>query len=192
MKVLKKSLYVVLCVAFIAVAATAVAAEDDALAALAKESEAKAKETASTKPTVKMIIEKVDAAAKMIEAEGIEAGFKKLQGKDSEFIFAGTYIWVHDMKGVMRMHPIKYKLNGKNILGLKDKTGKLFFGEMNKVAREKGAGWISYMWPKPGQKDASKKVSYVKLCKVGDDELVLGCGVYDLPAEEVEKLVGSN
>ena len=191
MKVLKKSLYIVLCVAFVVVAANAFAADEaDPKAQLAKESEAKAKESASTKPTAEMIIKKVDAAAKMLKAEGLD-GFAKLQGKDSEYIFAGTYIWVHDMKGVMRMHPIKYKLNGKNILGLKDKTGKLFFGEMNKVAREKGAGWISYMWPKPGQKDASKKVSYVKLCKVGDDELVLGCGVYDLPAEEVEKLVGS-
>lgn len=189
MKVLKKSLYVLLCVAFIAVAATAIAAEEDPQAQLAKESEAKAKETAATKPTVKMIVEKVDAAAKMLEAEGLE-GFKKLQGKDSEFIFAGTYIWVHDMKGVMRMHPIKFKLNGKNIQGLKDKSGKMFFGEMNKVAREKGAGWVSYMWPKPGQKEASQKVSYVKMCKVGDDELVLGCGVYDLPAEDTQKLVG--
>lgn len=190
MKVLKKSLFVVLCVTFMAAAVVA-EEETDPQAVLAKESEAKAKETAATKPTVEMITQKVEAAAKMLQAEGLD-GFKKLQGKDSEFIFAGTYIWVHDMKGIMRLHPIKYKLNGKNIQGLKDTSGKLFFGEMNKVAREKGAGWVCYMWPKPGQKDPSKKVSYVKLCKVGEDELVVGCGVYDLPEEDVEKLVGSN
>ena len=186
----KKCLAFVLCAAFIITATAWAAGDDPEKEKLAKESEARAKETASTKPTPKMIIDKINKAAKMLEAEG-EAGFAKLQGKDSEFIFAGTYIWIHDMKGTMRMHPIKYKLNGKNILGLKDKSGKLFFGEMNKVAREKGAGWVSYMWPKPGQKEACKKVSYVKLCKIGDgDEIVLGCGVYDLPADEVEKLVG--
>ena len=78
-------------------------------------------------------------------------------------------------------------------MGLKDKAGKLFFAEMNKLVREKGAGWVSYMWPKPGQQEASKKVSYVKICKIGeDDEIVIGCGVYDLPEEEVKKLVGEN
>ncbi len=191
MNVLKKSLCVALCVAFVAVAATAVAEEEDPKVKLAKESEAKAKSTATTKPTVEMIVKKVEAAAKMLKVEGVE-GFKKLQGKDSEFIFAGTYLWIHDMKGVVRMHPIKYKLNGKNVMGLKDKAGKLFFAEMNKLVREKESGWVSYMWPKPGQKEASKKVSYVKICKIGEnDEIVIGCGVYDMPEDKVKKLVGS-
>jgi len=190
MKTLEKMLLVLLCVTLLTTAVTAIAEEEDAQAVLAKESEEAAKASASTKPTPEMIIEKVDKAAKMLAEEGT-AGFLKLQGKGSEYIFAGTYIWVHDMKGTMQMHPIKYKLNGKSILGLKDSNGKLFFTEMNKVAGEKGAGWVSYMWPKPGEKDPSEKVSYVRLCKTKDgDELVLGCGVYDMSPEKVKELVG--
>lgn len=187
---LKRCLAVILCAVLI-ITSVAIAAEDDAAKeALAKESEAKAKESASTKPTTKMITEKVNKAHKLLTEEGLDA-FAKFKGKDSEFIFAGTYIWIHDMEGVMMMHPIKFKMEGKRLIGLKDKNGKLFFTEMNKVAREKGAGWIDYMWPKPGQKEASRKVSYVKLCKMKNGkEVVIGCGVYDLPEEEVAKLIG--
>lgn len=163
-------------------------AATEELEKISKESEEAAKASAETKPTVKMIIEKVDKASKLLEAEGPDA-YGKFKGKDSEFIFAGTYIWIHDMEGVMQMHPIKYKMEGKRLIGLKDANGKLFFTVMNKVAREKGSGWVSYMWPKPGDKEPSKKVSYVKLCKMSDGkEVVIGCGVYDLAEEEIKSL----
>ncbi len=137
-----------------------------------------------------MIIAKVREAHDLLVKEG-EAAYPKFKGKDSKFIFAGTYIWLHDMQGVMLMHPMKYKMEGNRLIGLKDTNGKLFFAEMNKVAREKGEGWVSYMWPKPGEKDSSEKVSFVKLCKMkGDVEVVIGCGVYDMPADEVKKLTG--
>ncbi|MGA2936010.1 MAG: cache domain-containing protein [Syntrophobacteraceae bacterium] len=55
--------------------------------------------------------------------------------------------------------------------------------------QKKGSGWVDYMWPKPGEKTPSLKVSYVKLVKVDGEDLVLGCGVYDLSPEEIQKLV---
>jgi hypothetical protein len=157
---------------------------------LAKESEDACAASAKDKPTPEMIIKKVDEACKLLEKEGI-AAFPKFKGKDSTFIFAGTYIWIHDMKGIMQMHPIKYKLDGKSILTMKDSNGKLFFTEMNNVAREKVAGWVSYMWPKPGEKETSKKISYVKYCKTGDMELVVGCGVYDMAQEDIDAYMKS-
>ncbi len=187
---LKRLLTLVLCITLVtATALLAAEKTEEEKSALAKESEKRAEETAKTKPTAKMIIEKVNSACKLLEKEGAEA-FDKFKGKDSEYIFAGTYIWLHDMKGVMKMHPIKFKMEGKALIGLKDKNGKLFFAEMNKVTREKGAGWVDYMWPKPGEKEPALKVSYVKLCKMKDgSEIVVGCGVYDLPKEEVAKLL---
>ena len=130
---------------------------------LAKETEEACEATAATKPTPQMIMDKVNQACALLQKEG-KAGFSKFSGKGSEFVFAGTYIWIHDMAGVMRMHPIKYKMNGQSLVDFKDSNGKRFFTEMNKVAKEKGAGWVDYMWPKPGEKEPSQKVSYVKLC----------------------------
>lgn len=156
---------------------------------LAKESEAYCTETAVTAPTTAMVMEKVNKACELINQEG-KAGFAKLQGKGSEFIFAGTYIWVNDMDGVMLMHPIKYKMNGNDILDIKDANGKRLFAEFIDVCKTKGSGWVDYLWPKPGEKMPSQKISFVKKAMCDGKEVVVGCGIYDVPAEEMQKLVG--
>lgn len=158
-------------------------------AELAKESAAKAAASASTKATPELIIEKVNQACEVLGKEGAN-GLAKFKGKDSEFIFAGTYMWVHDLKGIMIMHPIKPDLDGENLIEMKDPKGKAFFNEMNKVAQERGAGWVDYMWPKPGEEKLSKKVSYVKLCDYQGKKVVLGCGIYDMPELDVQKVLG--
>jgi cytochrome c len=154
---------------------------------LARESEAACIASASVKPTPEMIVDKVDKACALLQKEGL-AAFPKFKGADSEFIFAGTYIWIHDLEGVMRVHPIVFKLEGKPILHLKDSRGKLFFYEMNEIAKNKGSGWVDYTWPRPGEKNSSPKISYVKLVKVGGEQLVVGCGTYDLTPEVMQKL----
>ena len=155
---------------------------------LAKETEAAAIKSDVTKATSSMVIEKVNAACALLENEG-NAAFPKFKGKNSKFIFAGTYIWVHDLQGVMRMHPIKADLEGKNQLDWKDSHGSLIFVEFNKVAKTKGAGWVDYWWPKPGEQNPSHKVSYVKLCKIDGEDMVVGSGIYDLPDAEIDKLI---
>jgi methyl-accepting chemotaxis protein len=184
---MSKLLTIFFCLAFLA--QTGVVLADKNPEELAKESESACEASAKTKPTIEMIKEKVDKACELLTKEG-KAAFPKFKGKDSEFIFAGTYIWIHDLNGVMLMHPIKHKLDGQNVTGMKDTAGKFLFVEMNKVCKEKGAGWVDYMWPKPGEKEPSRKVSYVKLAKTPDGEMVAGCGVYDLPTAEVDKLLG--
>ena len=155
---------------------------------LAKESESFCSETASTKPTPQMIMQKVDEGVKLIESEGA-AAFPKFKGKNSSFIFAGTYIWIHDINGVMMMHPIKPAMEGKDMIGLKDGNGKRFFVDMNNLCNEKGSGWVDYTWPKAGEKDRSLKVSFVKKAQCDGKAVILGCGVYDMPMEEVLKTV---
>ncbi len=186
MKLVLRGLIVAFCALFLfhAIPALAQMTPEE----LSKESIEACKASESTKPTPQMVMEKVEKAAALLQKEG-KAAFPKFKGKDSEFIFAGTYIWIHDMAGLMRMHPIMYKMEGKSCIDFKDANGKLFFTAMNDVAKSKGAGWVDYMWPKPGEKTASLKVSYVKLVKVGGEDLVVGCGIYDVPPEEVQKLV---
>ncbi len=185
MKLIYTVLIAVFCSVFLFGAIPALAQQSQE--ELAKESTAACVASESTKPTPQMVMDKVEKAAALLQKEG-KAAFPKFKGKDSEFIFAGTYIWIHDMTGTMRMHPIMYKMEGKNYIDLKDATGKLFFTVMNEVAKTKGAGWVDYMWPKPGEKTPSLKVSYVKLVKADGEDLVVGCGIYDVPPEEVQKL----
>ena len=165
-------------------------ASDDMAEQLAQASTDRCKATSNVSPTVQMIMEKVDAGAKLVEAEG-EAAFAKFKGQDSDFIFAGTYIWIHTPTNTkMLMHPIKYKMEGKELGHLRDKNGKAFFAEMNNICLEKGCGWVQYVWPKPGESSVSNKVSYVKLATHNGQQYVLGCGVYDLTLEDVQGQLG--
>ncbi len=170
-----------LTLAFVAVL-TVTANEDE----LAKESIAKCKATAGDKPTAELVVQKVNDACKLVEAEG-EKAFAKFKGKDSDFLFCGTYIWIHDLDGVMLVHPVKHKLQGKTLLHLRDGNGKLIFVSFNDKVKAEGAGWVDYLWPKPGEKKPSKKVSYVKMAEHGGKKYVVGCGVYDIKVSDVSK-----
>ncbi len=155
---------------------------------LAKESEERSMVTAVNPATPEEVMAKVNAGAAVLEKEG-KAALERFRGKDSPFIFGGTYLWIHDLKGIMLMHPIKYKMNGCRISGLKDNHGKRFFLAMNQLVRARRAGWVDYYWPKPGEKEHAHKVSYVKLVTVEGEEWVVGCGMYDLPKAKIDELV---
>lgn len=169
--------------------AKAVAAQDEK--SLSQETEAACAASAKDKATPELVEAKVNQACQLLSKEG-KAAYAKFKGKNSPFIFAGTYIWVHDMNGVMRMHPIKYKMTGKKILGMKDIEGKMFFVEMNTLVNKKGSGWVDYVWPVPGQKKRARKVSFVKKCKIDGEDHVVGCGTYDLTDKEIDALVAKS
>jgi len=97
------------------------------------------------------------------------------------------YIWINDMHPKMVMHPIKPSLNGKDLSDFKDPNGKHLFNEFVKVCREKGEGFVDYMWPKPGYDKPVAKLSYVKLFKPWN--WVVGTGIYldDIKVVEIQK-----
>jgi methyl-accepting chemotaxis protein len=86
------------------------------------------------------------------------------------------YFWINDMASRVVMHPIKPELNGKDLSGLKDGNGKaIFVAFVEEVAKNK-AGFVDYLWPKPGHEAPVPKISYVK----GVDAWgwVIGSGIY--------------
>jgi len=77
--------------------------------------------------------------------------------------YSGTeYFFIQDYQVKMVMHPINAKLDGQDVSGLKDASGKLMTAEMDKMAKANGSGFVFYMWPKPGSETPVDKVSYVK------------------------------
>ena len=60
------------------------------------------------------------------------------------------------------MHPIKPELEGKSMSEVKDPTGKVLFVEFVNVVKASGAGFVDYLWPKPGSEKPVQKLSYVK------------------------------
>jgi len=86
------------------------------------------------------------------------------------------YFWVNDMTPRMLMHPVSPKLEGQDLAGKADPNGLHLFVAMVDLVRADGAGFLSYMWPKPGSDHPVPKLSYVK--GVPAWGWVLGSGVY--------------
>jgi len=94
------------------------------------------------------------------------------------------YIWIQDYKPNMIMHPLKPSLNGKFIGEVKDPNKVKLFVEMAKVCKDKGEGYVNYMWAKPGFEKPQPKLSFVKDFKQWG--WIVGTGVYiDDIAKEV-------
>ncbi len=89
-----------------------------------------------------------------------------------------NYFWVNDLHPTMVMHPLKPELNGHDLSSLKDPKGKTLFVEMANVVRSNGSGFVSYMWPKPGQAsgEPQPKISFVKGFEPWG--WVIGTGIY--------------
>jgi methyl-accepting chemotaxis protein len=102
---------------------------------------------------------------------------KNMRYKDNEYYF------VLDQNARMIMHAVKPELDGKEMYNEKDSHGKYFFQEMVKVGKEKGDGFVEYMWPKAGTTKPVPKISFVKTHKQWG--WIIGTGIYvdDVHAE---------
>lgn len=87
-----------------------------------------------------------------------------------------NYFWINDLHPSMVMHPSKPQLDGKDLSDLKDPKGKALFVEMANTVRKSGSGFVSYMWPKPGQGEPIPKLSFVKGFEPWG--WVIGTGIY--------------
>lgn len=103
------------------------------------------------------------------------------------------YFWINDTDPKMIMHPIKSDLNGKDLSKMADPTGKKLFVEMVQVTKASPtkAGFVDYMWPKPGLDKPQPKTSYVRLYP--EWNWIVGNGVYsDDVAAEITKVRNEN
>ncbi|GAB4355355.1 MAG: methyl-accepting chemotaxis protein [Gammaproteobacteria bacterium] len=147
-----------------------------------------------------MLKDRQTAVRQAVEvAHGVLAHFQRLQTDGSlsreaaqnaaieavrELRYSGQeYFWINDMDAVVRMHPIKPELEGKDLSGLKDKNGKQIFTAFVDTVRKSGAGYVDYLWPKPGSEEPVPKISYVK--GFAPWSWIIGSGVYVDDLDEV-------
>jgi methyl-accepting chemotaxis protein len=86
------------------------------------------------------------------------------------------YFWINDMTPRMVMHPIKPELDGKDLSTMQDPSGNQLFNGFVDVVKRQGAGFYSYLWPKPGFEQPVPKVSYVKGFEPWG--WIIGTGIY--------------
>jgi hypothetical protein len=98
-------------------------------------------------------------AAALVDKEG-KSAFVEFRKKDSEWFHGDTYLFAYDMTGNVLLNPAFPEREGTNVTGQKDANGKLLHAAIIHEAQTEGAGWVDYVFPKPGQTEPSQKWAY--------------------------------
>jgi cytochrome c len=109
----------------------------------------------------------VNKAAALVDAKG-KAVLSEFRQRDSEWFSGDLYGFAYAPDGTVLLNPAFPAREGRSYQGEKDKRGK---------TQEKGAGWVAYWLPKPGQTEPSHKWSCVKAVKAEGVALV-GAGFF--------------
>lgn len=125
------------------------------------------------------IVEAVEAAAALLEREGT-AAFASLRDPKGRFFFHDTYVFVTTMAGTVLVDPAFPDLEGRNLWETRDANGTYFAREFARLALKPGAGWVSYLWPKPDAPQRPvKKTTYVKKVSLTNTLIIVGAGLYE-------------
>ena len=139
------------------------------------------------KATPQEVVAKVREAAVVLSKTGDVAQFNQQHGR---WVWKDTYVFVHDCdKKVIAADPAAPDLVGHEFMSLKDTKGNsLFVKNYCAEARKSSGIWSEYWWPKPGEKESSRKLTY-SLSAKGTPYVVVA-GVYDDLAtiDELSKL----
>jgi cytochrome c len=141
--------------------------------------------------TPQEVIAKVREAASALSKTRDLAQFNQKQGP---WVWKDTYIFIQDCdKKVTAAHPIKPEMIGQALSSVKDaKTGKSIYPDSEaycKMVQDSPSGtWSDYWWPKPGEKEPSRKITYHLSAK--GTPYIVNAGVYDDKAtvKELSKL----
>jgi len=95
----------------------------------------------------------------------------------------GNYFWVNDMSPKVLAHGAAARLVGKNMSSVADSSGTYLYREFVKLVRASGEGYVEYRWAKPGEKQETDKIAFVK--GFSQWGWVIGTGSYidDIEAE---------
>ena len=122
-------------------------------------------------------VDLVQQAVALVDDKG-PAALRTLQSRTSGFSFQDYYVFMFDEDGIERVNPAQPELVGHSVLNIKSADGKVASREMMKMLETQDAGWVDYMWAKPGTTRQVRKSSYVTKTKLGDKTVYVGCGVY--------------
>jgi len=128
-------------------------------------------------PRSRKIVSLVEKAAALVNARG-KGALDEFRKKGSEWFDGETYLFAYDDKGNVLLNPAFPKREGTNVSGQTDASGKKFHDLMLETARTKSAGWVDYMFPKPGQTAPSHKWTFVKRVTIDGAPALLGAGFY--------------
>jgi cytochrome c len=145
--------------------------------------------------TPQEVVQRVQQAAQDVAKSG-EAGLATFSSKNATSVWKDSYTFVLSCEGgtaVTVAHPIRPELRGKptaQIVTFGPKSGEQIAADFCTAGRQPHGGWVEYNFPKPGETEAMRKVSYVLAAQ--GTPYVVGAGLYDEKAkiEDLDRLAG--
>jgi methyl-accepting chemotaxis protein len=96
------------------------------------------------------------------------------------------YVWIQDYNNFVFVHPDP-RMEGTNQSELRDPNGVYILREITKICREKGEGYLNYMWKMPGQEAMKPKISFAKAIPSRNWIVATGIYVDDIDAAVVKE-----
>jgi cytochrome c len=95
-----------------------------------------------------------------IKANGKDSVIAEINAFSPEFRDKDIYVNIMDMNGVELAHGANKKMQGMNLMDLKDKDGKFYIRERLEMIKAKGKGWQDYYFVNPTNKEIELKSMY--------------------------------
>ncbi len=149
---------------------------------------ASGQEKATPEEIVSKVREAASSLAKSAATQPRAAALEPFDQKQGPWVWKGTYVFVVDCgQAIIAAHPVNPELIGKDATSLLDTQGHPFFWQVCDALKKPNGIWLQYWWPRPGQKEGSRKISYA--LRAGNTPYVVGAGIYDdkLTIAELEK-----
>lgn len=132
---------------------------------------------AQEKATKEECVEKVNAAVKLIQKEGLETSLKKIMDKEGPYAWKDSYVFcIGDKVGKTLAHPMP-RLIGFPMSRYRDAKGEQPFLEVIEVANKEGQGWKSYHFQ--GTDVQSSRLKNAYFAKVPGENVIVCAGYYE-------------
>jgi cytochrome c len=127
----------------------------------------------ATAPEAVAMVQKVIAA---IKANGREKTFAEINDVNGgKFRDRDLYVTINDLTGKNLAHGANPKMQGKDLIDLKDGDGKFFVRErLERAKASPGKGWQDYKFVNPVSKQIENKSMYFERY----EDIVINAGIY--------------
>jgi cytochrome c len=144
--------------------------------------------------TPQEVIQRVKQAAQNLAQSG-DAGLATFSSKNATSVWKDSYTFVVSCEGGTAVGVANPVRPGGPVPLAQDltfgpKSGEQIAANFCTAGRQPHGGWVEYNFPKPGETQATRKVSY--LLAVEGTPYIVGAGLYDEKAqiEDLDRLTG--
>ncbi|MBA5639593.1 cache domain-containing protein [Duganella sp. LX20W] len=124
--------------------------------------------------TAEQAVQMVHKVIADIKAHGRDKTIAEINTLSPNYRDRDLYVTIMDLKGVELAHGSNKRMQGVNLIDIKDQDGKLYIRERLEMAKAKGKGWQDYKFVNPVSKTIEPKSMYFEKY----EDLIVSCGIY--------------